>query len=217
MNRSRRLPSTLAGMIGLGVVAGIVALALGGGFASATTADAAPKAAEVGRLGVGAMKIAPIAAAPTAGERILAGSFAGKDALVKTVARNDAPLPAPDPAPAASTSTGNSSSSSSSQSSRSSSSGSGWKSARVSWYGPGFYGNGMAGGGKLQRDSMVVAHRTLAFGTRIQFQYKGKTCTAVVQDRGPHIAGREFDLGPGTAKTLGFDGVGTVKYRILGR
>ena len=215
MNRTRRLPSTVAGMIGLGVVAGMVALALGGGFASTTTADAAPKGAEAGRLGIGAMKIAPIVSTPSAGERIVSDAFAGKDALVKQVARADAPLPAPEPDPV-STSASGSSSSSSSQPSRSTG-GSGWKSAKASWYGPGFYGNGMAGGGTLQRDSMVVAHRTLAFGTRIQFQYNGKTCTAVVQDRGPHIAGREFDLGPGTAKALGFGGVGTVKYRILGR
>lgn len=91
----------------------------------------------------------------------------------------------------------------------------GWKSARVSWYGPGFYGNTMAGGGKLTPSSMVVAHRSLAFGTRIEFSYNGRTCVAVVQDRGPHVAGRVFDLGPGTAKTLGFSGVGTVQYRIL--
>jgi rare lipoprotein A (peptidoglycan hydrolase) len=204
-------------MIGLGVVAGIVALALGGGFASTTSADAAPKAAEAGRLGIGAMKIAPIDATPSAGERIVAGTFAGKDALVKVAARADAPLSAPEPAPASVSSSSSSRTSSSSQSSRGSTSGSGWKSARASWYGPGFYGNGMAGGGTLQRDSMVVAHRTLAFGTRIQFQYNGKSCTAVVQDRGPHVSGREFDLGPGTAKALGFGGVGTVKYRILGR
>lgn len=91
----------------------------------------------------------------------------------------------------------------------------GWKSAKVSWYGPGFYGNTMAGGGKLTPSSMVVAHRTLPFGTKIEFSYKGKTCVAVVQDRGPHIAGRIFDLGPGTATALGFSGVGTVQYRIL--
>lgn len=91
----------------------------------------------------------------------------------------------------------------------------GWKSAKVSWYGPGFYGNTMAGGGTLTPSSMVVAHRTLPFGTRIEFSYKGKTCIAVVQDRGPHVAGRVFDLGPGTAKALGFSGVGTVQYRIL--
>ena len=95
------------------------------------------------------------------------------------------------------------------------SAGAGWKTARVSWYGPGFYGNTMAGGGVLQPDSMVVAHRSLAFGTRVEFSYKGRTCVATVQDRGPFTAGRVFDLGPGTAKALGFSGVGTVSYRIL--
>lgn len=101
--------------------------------------------------------------------------------------------------------------------SRGASTAGGWKTAKVSWYGPGFYGHTMAGGGQLTPTSMVVAHRSMAFGTRIEFSYKGKTCIAVVQDRGPYISGRTFDLGPGTAKTLGFSGVGTVSYRILGR
>lgn len=90
-----------------------------------------------------------------------------------------------------------------------------WKKARVSWYGPGFYGNGMAGGGKLKRNSMVVAHRSMKFGTKILFKYKGRTVIATVKDRGPFIAGRTFDLGPGTAKALHFQGVGTVSYRII--
>jgi rare lipoprotein A (peptidoglycan hydrolase) len=90
-----------------------------------------------------------------------------------------------------------------------------WKTARVSWYGPGFYGNTMAGGGTLTTTSMVVAHRSMAFGTRIEFEYGGRTCVAVVRDRGPYIAGRTFDLGPGTAQALGFGGVGTVRYRVL--
>ena len=93
--------------------------------------------------------------------------------------------------------------------------GQGWQTAHASWYGPGFYGNGMAGGGKLQHDSMVVAHKTLPFGTKIQFIWNGRTTTAVVRDRGPFIPGREFDLGPGTAKVLGFAGVGTIRYRIV--
>ncbi len=93
--------------------------------------------------------------------------------------------------------------------------GDGWRSARASWYGPGFYGNGMAGGGTLQPDSMVVAHRSLPFGTLIEFSYRGNTCVAVVQDRGPYAGGRVFDLGPGTARALGFSGVGTVQYRII--
>jgi len=93
----------------------------------------------------------------------------------------------------------------------------GWYRANVSWYGPGLYGHGMAGGGTLQSDSRVVAHRTLPFGTRIEFAYGGKTVIAVVKDRGPFVAGRLFDLGPGTAKAIGFDkvGVGQVQYRIL--
>jgi len=93
----------------------------------------------------------------------------------------------------------------------------GWQSARVSWYGPGFYGHTMAGGGQLTPTSMVVAHRSLPFGTRIQFSYKGRKVTAVVRDRGPFVGGRVFDLGPGTAKALHFSGVGTVNYRIISR
>ena len=98
---------------------------------------------------------------------------------------------------------------------RTSTSTSGWNSARVSWYGPGFYGHTMAGGGTLTTSSMVVAHRSMRFGTKIEFSYKGRTCVAVVQDRGPYVGGRTFDLGPGTAKALGFSGVGTVKWRIV--
>lgn len=91
----------------------------------------------------------------------------------------------------------------------------GWQRAKVSWYGPGFIGNTMAGGGTLEWGSMVVAHRSLAFGTRIEFAYNGNTCVAVVMDRGPYVGGRVFDLGPGTAAALGFSGVGVVDYRIL--
>jgi rare lipoprotein A (peptidoglycan hydrolase) len=92
----------------------------------------------------------------------------------------------------------------------------GWATAKASWYGPGFYGNTMAGGGTLQPDSMVVAHLTLPFGTLIRFRYNGRECVAEVRDRGPYIVGRIFDLGPGTASALGFSGVGTVSYRIGG-
>lgn len=95
----------------------------------------------------------------------------------------------------------------------------GWASAKVSWYGPGFYGHGMAGGGILKVSSMVVAHKTLPFGTRVQFWYNGKSIVVPVMDRGPYVAGRQFDLGPGPAVALGIDkvGVASLQYRILGR
>lgn len=92
-----------------------------------------------------------------------------------------------------------------------------WRRARVSWYGPGFYGNGMAGGGRLRRNSMVVAHRTMKFGTKLKIYYRGRMVTAVVKDRGPFVRGRTFDLGPGVAKKLKFSGVGTIRYKIVKR
>ncbi len=94
--------------------------------------------------------------------------------------------------------------------------GGGWRTTRASWYGPGFYGNTMAGGGRLTRNSMVVAHKSLPFGTKVQVSYGGRTVSAVVQDRGPYIRGREFDLGPGVAKALDFSGVGNVSVKVGG-
>jgi rare lipoprotein A (peptidoglycan hydrolase) len=92
----------------------------------------------------------------------------------------------------------------------------GWRTAKVSWYGPGFYGHGMAGGGTLTPDSMVVAHKTLPFGTRVEFEYNGKSIVVPVQDRGPYVRGREFDLGPGPAVYLGMLSVAKIRYRVLG-
>ena len=87
-----------------------------------------------------------------------------------------------------------------------------WRTALCSWY---WEPQGLAGGGYLTPNAMIVAHKTMPFGTRIQFSYKGRTCIAVVKDRGPYVGGREFDLGPGTAKALGFDGVDRVSYRLV--
>jgi rare lipoprotein A len=92
----------------------------------------------------------------------------------------------------------------------------GWRTAKASWYGPGFYGHGMAGGGKLTKTSLVVAHKTLPFGTLIEFSHDGKTVVVPVRDRGPYVSGREFDLGPGTARALGMYHTGKLSYRILG-
>jgi hypothetical protein len=87
-----------------------------------------------------------------------------------------------------------------------------WRSALCSWY---WEPQGLAGGGYLTSNAMIVAHKSLPFGTRIQFGYRGRSCFAVVMDRGPYVGHREFDLGPGTARALRFDGVDTVLYRIV--
>jgi rare lipoprotein A (peptidoglycan hydrolase) len=92
----------------------------------------------------------------------------------------------------------------------------GWRTARASWYGPGFYGHTMAGGGNLQRNSMILAHKSLPFGTLVEVSVNGTSVVAPVRDRGPYVRGREFDLGPGVRKALGVWGVFTIRYRIVG-
>ncbi len=55
-----------------------------------------------------------------------------------------------------------------------------------------------------------VANRTLPCGTKVQLRNAGHTVTATVDDRGPYVYGREYDLNQTTAAALGFAGVGTV-------
>jgi len=89
-----------------------------------------------------------------------------------------------------------------------------WGTAVASHYGWNFTGKG-ASGEVIGPYSMIVAHKTLPFGTLIEFEYEGKRAVAKVADRGPYTAGREFDLGPGVARVLGFTGVHEVRYRII--
>jgi hypothetical protein len=88
----------------------------------------------------------------------------------------------------------------------------------ISWYGPGFYGNGGACGmmpGGMTRDTVGVAHRTLPCGTVVTFRYNGVTVTTQVIDRGPYVKGRIWDMTHGLCVLLNhcFTG-GGVYYRI---
>jgi rare lipoprotein A (peptidoglycan hydrolase) len=44
----------------------------------------------------------------------------------------------------------------------------------------------------------------------VTIRYKGKQAKAKVIDRGPYVAGREFDLTEALRNKLGFPGVGTI-------
>lgn len=55
-----------------------------------------------------------------------------------------------------------------------------------------------------------VANKTLPCGTKVTFLYGGRRVTATVDDRGPFVAGRTWDLNQTTAAALGFGGVATV-------
>jgi hypothetical protein len=58
--------------------------------------------------------------------------------------------------------------------------------------------------------AMGVANRTLPCGTRVTFAYAGHRVNAVVDDRGPFVDGRDWDLNQRTAAALDFGGVDTV-------
>ena len=55
---------------------------------------------------------------------------------------------------------------------------------------------------------MGVANKTLPCGTLVTLRYDGRTVRVPVVDRGPYVAGREFDLTEATKQALGFGGVG---------
>ncbi|MGE5335842.1 MAG: septal ring lytic transglycosylase RlpA family protein [Nitrososphaerota archaeon] len=82
--------------------------------------------------------------------------------------------------------------------------------AGASYYGPGLYGNGVACGGTLMPGTMGVANKTLPCGTEVKLRYHGRTVTVPVIDRGPYVAGRDYDLTTAVKLRLGFPGVGTV-------
>jgi len=82
--------------------------------------------------------------------------------------------------------------------------------AGASYYGPGLYGNGVACGGTLMPGTMGVANKTLPCGTMVKLRYHGRSVTVPVIDRGPYVAGRDYDLTTAVKERLGFPGVGTV-------
>ncbi len=55
-----------------------------------------------------------------------------------------------------------------------------------------------------------IASRTLPCGTHVTLSYGGRTVVATVDDRGPYIYGRTFDLNQNTAGYLGMWGVARV-------
>jgi rare lipoprotein A len=82
-----------------------------------------------------------------------------------------------------------------------------FRAADASWYGG---GGGMACGGELTSYTMGVANKTLPCGTWLTIRYGDRSVRVQVVDRGPYVAGREFDLTEATKRALGFEGVGVV-------
>ena len=91
--------------------------------------------------------------------------------------------------------------------------------ALASWYGPGFYGNLTANGEVYTGSEYTTAHKSLPFGTRVRVTNTrtGQTIVVRVNDRGPFIGPREFDLSRAAAQAVGLidSGVATLQFEIL--
>jgi hypothetical protein len=77
------------------------------------------------------------------------------------------------------------------------------------------YGKPVACGGVERVPELGVANKTLPCGTEVLFLYNGRAIKVPVIDRGPYIAGREWDLTGATAEALHFPGLGPIDWRIV--
>jgi rare lipoprotein A len=79
--------------------------------------------------------------------------------------------------------------------------------AGASWYGG---GGSLACGGSLTSSTLGVANKTLPCGTLVTLRYNGRSIRVPVVDRGPYVAGRDFDLTEATKQAIGFGDTGDV-------
>lgn len=56
-----------------------------------------------------------------------------------------------------------------------------------------------------------------AWGLPVRFCYRGRCAVGHLEDHGPYVSGRTFDLGSDLRNALGFDGVDVVRYAVLKR
>lgn len=83
-----------------------------------------------------------------------------------------------------------------------------------------------ASGARRDNNLFSVAHKTLPIGTIIQIEHvtNGRTfeAVAVVNNRGPYVAGRDLDLVPALSRALGLSGDANsgapiMRYRVIGK
>ncbi len=75
---------------------------------------------------------------------------------------------------------------------------------RASYYGKEFHGRTTASGEKYNMFAFTAANKVLPFGTKVKLTNptNGKSVVVKINDRGPFIKGRDFDLSVGAAKQI---------------
>jgi rare lipoprotein A len=93
------------------------------------------------------------------------------------------------------------------------------KMALASWYGPRFASRKTANGELFDPSQLTAASMTLPLGTRAKVTNleNGRSTVVRINDRGPHVEGRDIDLSRRAAQKLGFKSKGTahVEIRVL--
>ncbi len=85
-----------------------------------------------------------------------------------------------------------------------------------SYYGSKFHGRPTASGEVFDMHKMTCAHLSLPFGTmlRVTDEATGKSVEVKVNDRGPHVEGRDLDLSYAAAKQIGLIGAGVKEFLV---
>jgi rare lipoprotein A len=86
----------------------------------------------------------------------------------------------------------------------------------ASWYGHPYHGRAAADGEIYDMETLVAAHRTLPFQTRVRVRNLGndKTVDVRIIDRGPFVAGRIIDLSHAAAKEIDLIGPGVAQVEV---
>jgi rare lipoprotein A len=77
-------------------------------------------------------------------------------------------------------------------------------SGKASFYGHHYHGR-VASGARYDPGKFTAAHRNLPFGTKVRVKDRrtGRSVVVTINDRGPFVRGRVFDLSLAAAKALG--------------
>ena len=86
----------------------------------------------------------------------------------------------------------------------------------ASFYADSLSGHKTASGEPYDKNALTAAHRTLPLGTKVKVTYlkTGKSVEVVINDRGPHVAGRIIDISGAAAKKIGLTDAGHGEVRV---
>ncbi len=86
----------------------------------------------------------------------------------------------------------------------------------ASWYGGFFQHRKTASGKRFDTNTLMAAHKTLPFGTKVRVTNLSNLQSVIVEitDRGPYVGNRIIDLSHAAAVQLGFVHSGTAKVKL---